>query len=474
MPRPFPSLNAHSALAARRVAHFAGAAALAGLGLGCGQEAPLQRIPEPFTLVPGPIPGAESAPPLVEIDGPGAGDFRLNRVHQCDRFPQTARAVDILWVVDTSSSMREEQEKLARHAEAFVQRLVGGSFPVDFHLGVITTDVDTVNDVAGLRPGVLRALPGGKRWIACTPAGGSVSCNVGDADAAVNAFGRLVRVGSSGSPEEKGLLAVLLATEEPLNQGFFRDDAALSVIFVSDEDDSSCSARLDQGPCVAAPSCRCDETSNWGSIDWFARFFRGLKGYGNESLVRVGAIVASDPEAASRVLDFQDGSGRTYVGCTSDSSSACAVAGGEGAECAFHAPRYLAMAERTGGIAADICADDFTPALDRLGLVASGLQTEFRLSRAPIRDTIDVVVVPNEADLCNDAATCSNPSETCVRGKCARRVTGGLPEGWEHVICSGGTVRNLVRFSGRSIPEPLSTVEVCYDVDVGADLSKCQ
>jgi hypothetical protein len=32
------------------------------------------------------------------------------------------------------------------------------------------------------------------------------------------------------------------------------------------------------------------------------------------------------------------------------------------------------------------------------------------------------------------------------------------------VKCEGTGLRNIVRFEGTAVPEPLSTVEVCYDV----------
>jgi hypothetical protein len=254
------------------------------------------------------------------------------------------------------------------------------------------------------------------------------------------------------------------------NSGFLRPDAALAIVFFSDEDDSSCVPYVDAPPCLAAPSCRCDDAPTWGSVEQFERFFLGLKGYGNEGSVRVGAIVATD----GNVLSSSDAANTIFLGCTDDPSRLC---GGDrdpgaGAACAFRGQRYLALAERSGGLVADICSDDPGASMARLGSIAAGLRTEFRLNRRPFPDTIDVLVVPDDAKVCNDVVPC-DPSYSCVRQKCVRRVQGGLPEGWEHVICSGGTIRNVVRFGGSAIPEPLHTIEVCYDVDVRAD-AMCQ
>ncbi len=484
MSLPFSALDCRSVPRARSAgvrAGWGGALGLACLSVaGCGDEAPLQPRPEAYRVVVG-MPSDEAAPPLVDVVEGRPGSYRPARPRQCDTFRQEARRkVDILWVVDSSNSMADVQQKLATYFAGFVAELAEAAVPVDFHLGVITTDVDRAEEALGIGPGWLRRPAGATEpFVACAPVGGVVRCNVGDgsAAAAVDAFRLLVQVGVDGSPEEKGLLAATLALSEPLrstrNAGFLRPDAALSVIFVSDEEDSSCGPYVDDEPCLAGPSCKCEDSPTWGSVAYFGRFFRGLKGFGNDASVRIGAIVATERD----VLDFPDDTGRDYIGCTSDSAVPCRVdgaAGAAGAECAFHAPRYVALAEASGGAAVSICADDYSAGLSELGLGSSGLRSDFPLGRMPIQHTIDVVVVPNDAVSCNDAAPCSAAFPDCIRGLCSRNVARGLPEGWEHVICSGGTQRNVVRFSGRSIPDPLHTVEVCYDVDVGTDVSMCQ
>ena len=48
--------------------------------------------------------------------------------------------VDILWVVDNSASMFEEQDQLVLHADSFIGYL--SMAPVDFKLGITSTDMD--------------------------------------------------------------------------------------------------------------------------------------------------------------------------------------------------------------------------------------------------------------------------------------------------------------------------------------------
>src|SRR5215211_6641760 len=56
------------------------------------------------------------------------------------------RAVDILFVVDNSSSMREEQGNLSRNFPRFIEALsqIEGGLP-DVHIGVVSTDLGAGN-----------------------------------------------------------------------------------------------------------------------------------------------------------------------------------------------------------------------------------------------------------------------------------------------------------------------------------------
>jgi len=128
--------------------------------------------------------------------------------------------VDVLWVVDNTGSMAEEQAALAASFEAFVEAMDDAS--LGYQLGVVTTEVDAE------RAGELRGNP----WIITSES----------ADAS-QAFAEAISVGTDGAGAEAGLSAMMLALSEPLissvNRGFRRSDAALHVIAVSDDDDDS-------------------------------------------------------------------------------------------------------------------------------------------------------------------------------------------------------------------------------------------
>ena len=58
-----------------------------------------------------------------------------------DEFKQNASAsIDVLWVVDNSDSMDEEQNALGFNFIEFINELTASQ--VDYHIGVISTDTD--------------------------------------------------------------------------------------------------------------------------------------------------------------------------------------------------------------------------------------------------------------------------------------------------------------------------------------------
>lgn len=141
---------------------------------------------------------------------------------QTDVFDQQdAPLSDVLFVVDNSESMEDEQELLATNFPAFVDWFERSD--VDYHIGVISTDMDD-NEQSGL----LRESQGAF-WIErSTPNAAEV-------------FADMTRLGITGSTEERGREAAYTALElrGAANAGFRRDDAFLNVVVVSDEDDQS-------------------------------------------------------------------------------------------------------------------------------------------------------------------------------------------------------------------------------------------
>lgn len=142
---------------------------------------------------------------------------------QVDRITQvTVPAVDVLFVVDNSCSMEEEQTQLGTNFPAMLAWFLDSA--LDFHVGVVSTDM---NDP--LESGKLRAV-GDQRWID------------GSVEAPESVFASMVQMGTTGSGYEKGRAAAYTAIElqrDGANAGFVREGAAMHVAVVSDENDAS-------------------------------------------------------------------------------------------------------------------------------------------------------------------------------------------------------------------------------------------
>ena len=133
--------------------------------------------------------------------------------------PLTRRPIDVLFIVDDSRSMKDNQDALAANFMAFITSFT--SKQVDFHLGTVTTDM-----VKATRSGRL-----------VTPFLTPLTPNLADA------FAKMVKVGIAGSGNEQGIAAAHAALSAPLlqtaNAGFLRAGADLGLVFLSDEDDHS-------------------------------------------------------------------------------------------------------------------------------------------------------------------------------------------------------------------------------------------
>ena len=124
--------------------------------------------------------------------------------------PAVESVADVLFVVDNSASMAEEQERLGANFEAFVE-VVTDSY-ADFRIGVITTDV---------------AEAGALRGEVLTPTTEDLA----------SAFLEQVAVGTKGDKDEQGLATAVMAFSA--NPDFSRPEAQLNVAVISDEDDHS-------------------------------------------------------------------------------------------------------------------------------------------------------------------------------------------------------------------------------------------
>lgn len=124
--------------------------------------------------------------------------------------PEVSDHADVLFVVDDSASMAEEQGRLASNFDVFATALADSY--ADFQIAVTTTDPDKVGELSG--PILDSETPGLEE-----------------------AFSDAVTVGTDGGRDERGFRAALAALER--NPELVRGDSRVHVIFLSDEDDHS-------------------------------------------------------------------------------------------------------------------------------------------------------------------------------------------------------------------------------------------
>lgn len=200
------------------------------------------------------------------IDSPDAPDVPSD-LRTVATLPATLnRNLDVLFVVDDSSGMSEEQANLAANFPLFVNRLQ--AFPgglLDLHLGMVSTNVGSggVNITTCSSPGRPDGDDGFLLTNGCAGINGAFLSNVRLPDGSrqtnyagdlASVFSCMVRLGNTGCGFEQPLEAMRRALSPARNPGFLRADAKLAVVFVTDEDD--CSVRNPEmfGDPFATPS----------------------------------------------------------------------------------------------------------------------------------------------------------------------------------------------------------------------------
>lgn len=137
----------------------------------------------------------------------------------------TPNELDVLFVVDNSGSMAIHQKNLSASSALIDQAL--SKMNRDFHLGVISTDVQ--GNSWGNNRSIPGALLGNPAIVTPKDLPGALAKNL--------------IVGTAGAADESPFEAVKLALSEPNmsgpNKGFLRPNAALALVFLTDAEDQS-------------------------------------------------------------------------------------------------------------------------------------------------------------------------------------------------------------------------------------------
>ncbi len=156
-------------------------------------------------------------PLRIPVRGEASPDAR-----RVDEFRQRDTAeVDVLFVIDNSCSMANDQQALAINADAFIREADPQN--VKFRIGITTTS----------------DWPDQGRLV-----GPVIDSETMSRSDIISEFGTQARVGINGSGFEQGAASAVKALDKARrgsrpNRDLRRDDAVLAVFIVSDEDDSS-------------------------------------------------------------------------------------------------------------------------------------------------------------------------------------------------------------------------------------------
>jgi hypothetical protein len=281
---------------------------------------------------------------------------------------KTNSKVDILWIVDSSGSMREEQNYLGQNFSSFISRL--SQINTDFQIGVTTTDVCD-NQNPSIVPAAQRYCPtlDGQ---SSSHLRGSLVGTIGSRVLRPNTqniqskFLSYANVGINGSSFEHGLTAAKMAIQKSLagqNEGLIRPDAFLSVIVISDEEDDGIGLSM-QDAYSGKNFVELGLTTYRYTSDDFIQDARDLKGIGNFSV--------------STITGTRDSGGRM---CTSAHSQPVE----EGTQ-------YISATNKSGGIIQSICDTNWSASLATIGQDIAAQSSQIVLTKTPYASSIKVFV----------------------------------------------------------------------------------
>ncbi len=397
--------------------------------------------------------------PVETIEPQKKGEVNL----ETKVLPKT-EPVDILFVIDNSGSMAEEQTKLRTAFNDFIKSLQ--NYKTAYQIGATITDLRLIQAdsygqkcdrfYSNFKGGCLIQSNSGRKIITSTD----------DFQTQIKEFTEMTDVGTCGSTWEQGLEAAKKAIEQSTDTScmyendkpFMRPDANLIIIFLTDEEDCSHTSATqetvqlasDPGPQGAYQQCymRNNGQNNLIPVDEYINFFKAYKGEGKVKFALIsgskdGASKACYFNAATNQVSDQCSEAAIFQGCPKDDASCvkCLAAKGE---------RYEAVARGmgTGNFAiASICDSSYVKTMvefveslippDKVILPEKVANSESLTVRKRRSGSSKVVEVPR----------CEVQNETCK-------------DGW---FLEADQI--TLRFRGAYILNPNEDVEVFYMVE---------
>jgi hypothetical protein len=339
--------------------------------------------------------------------GCGARDISFDLLSESASFNQNSAEIngkiDILWIVDNSGSMQTSQQAVAANFQRFIEKFRDNGF--DFQIAVTTSDGYKDLFVSGLTQSVY------KNGSYIDANGNTVQApkiirpDTPDLD---KAFIANILRGVSGSGDERVFQSMQAALANTTNQslGFPRQDAFLSVIIVSDEDDFS----WDGAGSID------NQYSNPG-LHTASRYDEFLS-----TLTGSNTTTATNKKFNVNTIAILDSPLLTGAQCLTQLGSSTRKIG----------IRYKELSELSNGILGSLC-EDFGTTLSTISNKIIELSTQFYLDRLPAIGSLKVFVNGNV-------------------------VPADAVNGYVY-----NAANNSISFFGSAVPAAGSTITVSYD-----------
>lgn len=223
--------------------------------------------------------------------------------------PEGCQAVDVLFVIDNSGSMADQQASLVASFPGFVAGIQQAlEHAPSYHVGVVTSDDYWGNDPSCRSIGDLVTQTSGHASSnqVCGPFAGGHRFMSDQEPSLSDGFACAARVGDTGDDDERIMRALLNAVEPSrnapgaCNAGFSRTDALLVIVIITDEDDV-------KDGCVSDDDC--DSYGSGGDPDAWVDELVSHRGGVKENIVvlsLLGKQLDNDcgAQVSSKILGF--------------------------------------------------------------------------------------------------------------------------------------------------------------------------
>ncbi len=281
-----------------------------------------------------------------------------------------AGKVDILFITDNSGSMSTEQAAMANRFPNFLDRIKN----LDYQIAVITGDVSAspgngpkaANGNGAFQDGRFLEFSSGEKILRPGSSNKEQKFrNTVMRNETVTCENSNFQPSQCPSPDERSIYAANLALDRN-ESNFFRTDAHLAIVILSDEDERS-RTRIDNGDVVGDITgyALTDYDQPETFIDRFERKFPS-KTLGVHSI-----IVRPGDNSCKSTQDAQNGGVKGYFGYL-----------------------YREFAQTTNGVIGNICASDYGQQMGQIGTSIVDSVSSIKLDCRPKDDQVDITFIP--------------------------------------------------------------------------------